>query len=51
MEADIKKSCYVEHRIRKVYYRKLKVYFKEALVPIEEDDDVRELVVYGKTTY
>ena len=43
IKADFKKLGYVEHRIGKVYYRIPNMYFEEALVSIQEDDDVCKL--------
>ena len=44
IKVDIKKLGYVERKIEEVCYRKPNMYFKEALVSIEEDDEVRELI-------
>ena len=52
IQADIMKLGYVEHGIRKVYYRRSHIYFEEALVSIEDGGDVHELIILcQRTTY
>ena len=44
IKVDIKKLGYVEYKIEKVYYRKPIMYFDEAIVSIEDDNDACELI-------